>query len=93
MSKETKSIISGMTVLGMTGIICKLVGVLFTVPLTWIIGADGLGVFQAVFPTYNLLLTISSAGLPVAISRMVSQCLAKDNPAAQSRCSRWPCGC
>lgn len=80
MSKETKSIIGGMTVLGMTGIVCKLVGVLFTVPLTWIIGADGLGVFQAVFPTYNLLLTISSAGLPVAISRMVSQCLAKDHP-------------
>lgn len=79
MGKQTKSIIGGMTVLGMTGIICKLVGVLFSVPLTWIIGADGLGVFQAVFPTYNLLLTISSAGLPVAVSRMVSQCLAKDD--------------
>lgn len=80
MSKETKSMIGGMTVLGMTGIICKLVGVLFSIPLTWIIGADGLGVFQAVFPTYNLLLTISSAGLPVAVSRMVSQCVAKDDP-------------
>lgn len=79
MAKQTKSLIGGMTVLGMTGIICKVVGVLFSVPLTWIIGADGLGVFQAVFPTYNLLLTISSAGLPVAVSRMVSQSLARDN--------------
>ena len=79
MARQTKSLIGGMTVLGMTGIICKLVGVLFSVPLTWIIGADGLAVFQAVFPTYNLLLTISSAGLPVAVSRMVSQCLARDD--------------
>ena len=80
MAKGSKSIVAGMTVLGITGIICKLVGVLFSIPLTWLIGADGLGVFQAVFPTYNLLLTVSSAGLPVAVSRMVSHCLAKDDP-------------
>ena len=80
MAKQTKSIVGGMTVLGMTGIICKLVGVLFSIPLTWLIGTDGLGIFQSVFPTYNLLLTVSSAGLPVAISRMVSYCLAKDDP-------------
>ena len=80
MAKQSKSIVGGMTVLGMTGIICKLVGVLFSIPLTWLIGTDGLGIFQSVFPTYNLLLTVSSAGLPVAISRMVSHCLAKDDP-------------
>ena len=59
-----------MTVLGIAGILCKLIGVLFTIPLTHLIGADGLGIFQGVFPTYNLLLTISSAGLPVAVHRM-----------------------
>lgn len=80
MGKQTKSIVGGMTVLGITGIICKLIGVLYSVPLTWIIGTRGLGVYQAVFPTYNLLLTISSAGLPVAVSRMVSHYLAKDDP-------------
>lgn len=88
MAKQTKSIIGGMTVLGVTGIICKLIGVLFSVPLTWIIGADGLAVYQAVFPTYNLLLTISSAGLPVAVSRMVSQCLARDDPKGARRVFR-----
>ena len=85
MTKTTKSIVGGMTVLGMTGIICKLVGVLFSIPLTWLIGADGLSIFQSVFPTYNLLLTVSSAGLPVAISRMVSHCLAKDDPRGAKR--------
>lgn len=80
MAKSTKTLLGGMTVLSISGIICKVVGVLFSIPLTWIIGADGLAVFQAVFPTYNLLLTISSAGLPVAVSRLVSACLAKDDP-------------
>lgn len=77
---KTKSIIGGMTVLGLAGVICKLVGVLFSIPLQWMIGMKGLGVYNAVFPTYNLLLTISSAGLPVAVSRLVAHTLAKDNP-------------
>jgi len=77
---KTKSIIGGMTVLGLAGVICKLVGVLFSIPLQWMIGMKGLGVYNAVFPTYNLLLTISSAGLPVAVSRLVAHSLARDNP-------------
>ena len=80
MTNKSKSIIGGMTVLGLSGVICKLVGVLYSIPLTWMIGTDGLGVYQAVFPAYNLLLTISSAGLPVAVSRLVARSLAKDDP-------------
>lgn len=80
MSNKSKSIIGGMTVLGLSGVICKLVGVLYSIPLTWMIGTDGLGIYQAVFPAYNLLLTISSAGLPVAVSRLVARHLAKDDP-------------
>ena len=80
MSNKSKSIIGGMTVLGLAGVICKLVGVLYSIPLTWMIGTNGLGVYQAVFPAYNLLLTISSAGLPVAVSRLVARSLAKDDP-------------
>lgn len=80
MSNKSKSIIGGMTVLGLAGVICKLVGVLYSIPLTWMIGTNGLGIYQAVFPAYNLLLTISSAGLPVAVSRLVARSLAKDDP-------------
>lgn len=80
MTNKSKSIIGGMTVLGLSGVICKLVGVLYSIPLTWMIGTQGLGVYNAVFPAYNLLLTISSAGLPVAVSRLVARSLAKDDP-------------
>ena len=78
--KQTKSMVGGMTVLGITGIVCKLIGVLFSIPLTWLIGTGGQGLFQSVYPTYSLLLTVSSAGLPVAVSRMVSHALTKDDP-------------
>ena len=80
MARQAKSLVGGMTVLGLAGVICKLVGVLYSIPLTWMIGTAGLGVYNAVFPAYNLLLTISSAGLPVAVSRLVARSLAKDNP-------------
>ncbi len=80
MSNTQKSIVSGMTVLSIAGLICKIVGALYRIPLAWLIGDEGLGTYQLVFPTYNMLLTISSAGLPVAISRMVSFMLAKDDP-------------
>ncbi len=80
MTRTQKSIVGGVTILGITGLIGKVVGVLFRVPLAWIVGEGGVGTYQLVFPTYALLLTISSAGLPVAISRMVAHCLAKDDP-------------
>ncbi len=80
MSNTQKSIVGGMTVLSIVGLICKIVGALYRIPLAWLIGDEGMGTYQLVFPTYNMLLTISSAGLPVAISRMVSFSLAKDDP-------------
>ena len=80
MSKVQKSILSGVTILGVTGILCKIIGVLFRIPLGRLIGNGGLGVYQLVFPTYSLLLTISSAGLPVAVSRMVSYCISQGDP-------------
>ena len=88
MSDKQKSIVGGMTILGISGLICKLVAVFYRIPLAWLIGEQGIGTFQLVFPTYNLLLTLSSAGLPVAISRMVSYSLAKDDPRNAHRAFR-----
>ena len=80
MSEKTRSFLGGMTVLGLTGIICKVVGVLYRIPLAIVAGSEGLGTYQQVFPSYNMLLTIGAAGLPVAVSRMVSSSLAMKDP-------------
>ncbi len=75
MTQKQKSLIGGVSVLGLAGLICKVVGVLYRIPLASVVGGEGLGIYQKVFPAYNLLLTVSSAGIPVAISRMVSHYL------------------
>ncbi len=76
MTTSQRSLLGGISILGIAGLICKVVGVLYRIPLANLIGSEGIGVYQQVFPSYNLLLTISSAGIPVAISRMVASYLA-----------------
>ena len=77
-----------MTVLSVVGIVSKIIGALHRIPLAWLIGDTGMGVYQLIFPTYNMLLAISSAGLPVAISRMVSYSLAREDPRNAKRTFR-----
>lgn len=75
MTQKQKTLLGGVSLLGAAGLICKVVGVLYRIPLAHLIAPEGMGVYHKVFPAYNLLLTISSAGIPVAISRMVSQAM------------------
>ena len=76
---KNKSFLYGAMVLGAGGILAKFLGVLYRIPLSNIIGAEGIGLYQMVFPFYTLLLTISSAGLPAAISKMVAEALAQND--------------
>ena len=80
MTQKSKSLIGGISILGLAGLICKVVGVLYRIPLAAYIGGEGIGIYSKVFPSYNLLLTISSAGIPVAISRMVAHYVTRDDP-------------
>ena len=87
-----KSLISGISILGITGLICKGVGVLYRIPLANIVGGEGLGLYQQVFPAYNLLLTLTSAGIPVAISRTVSHYVTLGKPGMAKRVFRVALG-
>ena len=80
MTAKQKTLVGGVSILGIAGIICKVVGVLYRIPLAHLIGPEGMGVYHKVYPAYNLLLTISSAGLPVAISRMVAHYVTREDP-------------
>ncbi|NLX83919.1 MAG: polysaccharide biosynthesis protein [Clostridiales bacterium] len=77
MTTKQRTLVGGISILGITGLICKIVGVLYLIPLANLIGSEGLGVYNQIFPSYNLMLTISSAGIPVAISRMVAARIAR----------------
>lgn len=85
MPKQVKSVAKGISILGIAGIICKVIGLLFSIPLNMLsepgVAESGkvANLFYLVYPTYTLLLTISDAGLPVAVSRMVADYLARDD--------------
>ncbi len=67
-----KGFLKGAAILGAAGLLVKLIGVVYRIPLQWIIGDDGLGVYHKAYPAYALLLMISTAGLPPAISKLVA---------------------
>ncbi len=79
MSKKTKSFVAGAAVLGIIGLIVKVIGAVFRIPLGNVIGSVGMANYQAAYPVYAALVVISTAGLPTAISRMVSERVAVDD--------------
>lgn len=76
MKEKRSSLLGGVAILSIAGILSKIIGMAFRVPLTNMIGSGGISVYQTVYPTYTLLLTLSTAGIPVAISRLVSESVA-----------------
>lgn len=59
--------------LSLGGLLAKILGALYRIPLTNIIGSYGMGLYQLVFPPYILFLTIAQAGIPTAISKLVAE--------------------
>ena len=74
--KKEKSFLSGALVLSLGGLLAKVLGALYRIPLTNILGSYGMGLYQLVFPLFSLLLTISTAGIPVAVSKLVAEKIA-----------------
>ncbi len=80
MSEQKKqNFLQGTALLAMATVIVKLVGALYKVPLNAIIGEKGFGYFSTAYEIYNILLMISTAGLPVAMSRMISEASSLDH--------------
>ena len=70
-------LMKGATILVIAGIVSKIFGAIFRIPLTNMIGAEGQAYYSAAYAVYNLLFGIATAGFPVAISRMVSSRIAE----------------
>lgn len=68
-----KSFMQGAIVLGVAGILVKILGAFFRIPLGNIIGSEGMGYYQTAYPIYVFLLVLSTAGIPTAISKIVSE--------------------
>lgn len=71
MKKQT--FLKGAAVIAAGGFIAKLIGALYRIPLTNLIGAEGMGMYQLVYPFYCLLLTVSATGIPSSIAKLAAE--------------------
>ena len=75
MSEPSKkqSFLTGTAWLALAAVVVKVIGALYKIPLNAIIGKQGFGYYNTAYEIYSVMMTISVAGLPVAMSRMISQ--------------------
>ena len=68
-----QSFLKGAVVLSVAGAISKVLGALYRIPLARLIGGEGMGLYQMAYPIYTTILSLATAGVPVAISVLVSR--------------------
>lgn len=81
---KKQNFLQGATLLAIATVIVKVIGAVYKIPLQAILGKIGYSYFSSAYDIYTLLLLVSTAGLPVAMSRMISQATSL-NDHAQTR--------
>jgi stage V sporulation protein B len=71
------SFLKGAAWIAAGGFTAKLIGALYRIPLTNLIGGRGLGLYQLVYPVYCLLLTVSATGIPSSIAKLTAERIGK----------------
>lgn len=79
MQKFKNSFLFGAVVLVACNLISKIIGAVYRIPLLKILGSEGLGLYQLIFPIYALFLVIASSGISVSLSKFISRESAKKN--------------
>ena len=64
--------ISGVFILSLSTLIVKIIGLAFKIPMLSLLGMEGMGYFNSAYEIYALLCVVSTAGLPVALSILIS---------------------
>lgn len=74
--RKSNFIVQG-SVLAAASIIVRLIGMVYRIPLTGIIGDKGNGIYSVAYEVYSILLLLSSYSLPLAVSKLMSAMMAK----------------
>ena len=78
--RKGQNYLHGAAILTLGVIIMKILGFLYKMPIANVIGPDGYSMFMQTYNVYNVFLTLSTAGLPIALARMVSEANAENRP-------------
>lgn len=76
-NKNSNNFLIQGSILAVASIIVRLIGLLYRIPMTRIIGDEGMGTYNIAFEIYNMALIISTYGLPLAVSKLVAARVAK----------------
>lgn len=76
-TKKKQSFLGGAAILASAVAIVKGIGFFYKIPLNNILGKEGKTYFDSAYQIYNVLLSISTAGLPLALSKLVSEAQAQ----------------
>ncbi len=88
MEDRNNKFIRGAFILTVAGIISRMLGPVYRLPLASLLGDEGIGLYQMAYPIYTSILAISTAGIPVAISKLVAEKVAEGNQAQAMRVFR-----
>ena len=66
--KKSREILTGAAWLGISALILKIIGVIYKVPMSYILGDEGMGYFNSAYTVYVFFYIIGSAGIPKAVS-------------------------
>lgn len=72
-SQKKSTFFGGAAILAASAIVVKLIGAVYRIPLGNILPDDVMGDYNSAYNIYNFFLTISTAGLPVALSKTISE--------------------
>ena len=89
---KKQNFMHGAAILTMGVIIMKVLGAIYKVPLANILGDYGYGIFLATYNVYNIFFTLSTAGLPVALSRLIAEADANGLEARKEKTFRTAVG-
>ncbi len=82
---KKQNYLHGAAILAAGVVIIKILGAIYKIPMGNILGDEGFGYFNTAYNVYNVLLTIATAGFPVALARMISAANALGRPAQAKR--------
>ena len=87
-----RTFLSGVFTLALSTALCKIVGFAYKIPMLSYLGAEGMGYFHSAYEIYALFCVISTAGLPVALSVLISAALAEGDTRGAERIYRTSLG-
>lgn len=78
-SQKSQTYVFGAIILMISNVLVKIIGMFFRIPLTNTIGVEGMAYYNAAYSIYVSFYMISTAGIPVAISRMIAASNSQNN--------------